>query len=63
VLFEIFAFTLFLLVLFFKKLIAVISVNLLNTSRYPILQGRLYSSLPGQNAMWILALGISHRFT
>lgn len=48
---EIFAFALFLLVPgFLPKLVAVIFVNLLNTGWYPILQGRLYSSLPGQSA-------------
>ena len=50
-LFEILAFTLFLLLPgFIPKLVAVIFVNLLNTGWYPILQGRLYSSLPGQSA-------------
>jgi MFS transporter, FSR family, fosmidomycin resistance protein len=50
-LFEIFAFALFLLIPgFLPKLVAVIFVNLLNTGWYPILQGRLYSSLPGQSA-------------
>jgi MFS transporter, FSR family, fosmidomycin resistance protein len=50
-LFEIFAFALFLLLPgFLPKLVAVIFVNLLNTGWYPILQGRLYSSLPGQSA-------------
>jgi MFS transporter, FSR family, fosmidomycin resistance protein len=48
---EFFAFAVFLLVPdFLPKLIAVILVNLLNTGWYPILQGRLYSSLPGQSA-------------
>jgi len=48
---EIFAFALFLLVPgFLPKLVVVILVNLLNTGWYPILQGRLYSSLPGQSA-------------
>ena len=50
-LFEILAFALFLLVPgFIPKVVAVIFVNLLNTGWYPILQGRLYSSLPGQSA-------------
>lgn len=50
-LFEIIAFALFLFVPgFVPKLVAVILVNLLNTGWYPILQGRLYSSLPGQSA-------------
>jgi FSR family fosmidomycin resistance protein-like MFS transporter len=48
---EIFAFGLFLLLPgFLPKVIAVVFVNLLNTGWYPILQGRLYSSLPGQSA-------------
>jgi MFS transporter, FSR family, fosmidomycin resistance protein len=48
---EIFTFALFLLLPgFLPKLVAVIFVNLLNTGWYPILQGRLYSSLPGQSA-------------
>src|SRR5512139_3504001 len=48
---EILAFALFLLAPgFLPKLVAVIFVNLLNTGWYPILQGRLYSSLPGQSA-------------
>lgn len=48
---ELLAFALFLLVpgLIFK-LVFVIFVNLFNTGWYPILQGRLYSSLPGQSA-------------
>lgn len=50
-LFELFAFAVFLLVPgFVPKLIIVIVVNLFNTGWYPILQGRLYSSLPGQSA-------------
>jgi FSR family fosmidomycin resistance protein-like MFS transporter len=54
---EFLAFALFLLVPgFFPKLIAVILVNLLNTGWYSILQGRLYSSLPGQSAS-IMAIG------
>lgn len=54
---EIFAFVAFLLVPgFIPKLIVVIIVNMLNTGWYPILQGRLYSSLPGQSAS-IMALG------
>ncbi|HSK88843.1 MAG TPA: MFS transporter [Anaerolineales bacterium] len=48
---ELFAFAVFLLIPgFIFKLIAVIAVNLFNTGWYPILQGRLYSSLPGQSA-------------
>ena len=41
---------------FLPKLVVVILVNLLNTGWYPVLQGRLYSSLPGQSAS-IMALG------
>lgn len=41
---------------FIPKLIFVIFVNLFNTGWYPILQGRLYSSLPGQSAS-IMAIG------
>src|SRR5512147_136744 len=53
---ELFAFAAFLLVPgFIPKLVVVIAVNLLNTGWYPILQGRLYSSLPGQSAS-IMAL-------
>jgi MFS transporter, FSR family, fosmidomycin resistance protein len=54
---EIFAFAGFLLVPgFIFKLIFVIAVNLFNTGWYPILQGRLYSSLPGQSAS-VMAVG------
>jgi FSR family fosmidomycin resistance protein-like MFS transporter len=54
---EIFAFGIFLLTPgFIPKLVVVILVNLLNTGWYPILQGRLYSSLPGQSAS-IMAIG------
>ncbi|HSA99336.1 MAG TPA: MFS transporter [Anaerolineales bacterium] len=54
---ELFAFVIFLLVPgFVFKLIFVVAVNLFNTGWYPILQGRLYSSLPGQSAS-IMALG------
>lgn len=41
---------------FIPKLILVIFVNLFNTGWYPILQGRLYSSLPGQSAS-VMAIG------
>jgi FSR family fosmidomycin resistance protein-like MFS transporter len=41
---------------FIPKLIFVILVNLFNTGWYSILQGRLYSSLPGQSAS-IMAIG------
>ena len=48
---EAFAFAVFLLTPgFIPKLMIVIVVNLFNTGWYPILQGRLYSSLPGQSA-------------
>ncbi len=54
---ELFAFAVFLLTPgFIPKIIVVIVVNLFNTGWYPILQGRLYSSLPGQSAS-ILAIG------
>lgn len=54
---EVGAFVIFLLVPgFVPKMIAVILVNLLNTGWYPVLQGRLYSSLPGQSAS-IMAIG------
>ena len=54
---QLFVFAGFLLVpgLIFK-LVFVIFVNLFNTGWYPILQGRLYSNLPGQSAS-IMALG------
>jgi FSR family fosmidomycin resistance protein-like MFS transporter len=41
---------------FLPKLAAVALVNLLNTGWYPILQGRLYSALPGQSAS-LMAIG------
>lgn len=54
---ELFAFVIFLLTPgFLPKLVVVILVNVFNTGWYPILQGRLYSSLPGQSAS-ILAIG------
>ena len=54
---ECFTFAVFLLTPgFIPKLIVVIAVNLFNTGWYPILQGRLYSSLPGQSAS-IMAIG------
>jgi len=56
-LFELFAFAVFLLTPgFIPKLMIVIIVNLFNTGWYPILQGRLYSSLPGQSAS-VMAIG------
>lgn len=54
---ELVAFALFLLIPgFVPKLLVVILVNLFNTGWYPILQGRLYSSLPGQSAS-LMAIG------
>ncbi len=54
---ELLAFAVFLLTPgFIPKLIIVIAVNLFNTGWYSILQGRLYSSLPGQSAS-IMAIG------
>lgn len=54
---EAFAFAIFLLTPgFIPKLIMVVFVNLLNTGWYAILQGRLYSSLPGQSAS-LMAIG------
>jgi len=54
---ELFAFAVFLVIPgFIPKLIVVIAVNLFNTGWYPILQGRLYSSLPGQSAS-LMAIG------
>jgi FSR family fosmidomycin resistance protein-like MFS transporter len=54
---ELIAFAGFLLIPgFIPKLIFVIFVNLFNTGWYSILQGRLYSSLPGQSAS-IMAIG------
>lgn len=41
---------------FIPKIILIILVNLFNTGWYPILQGRLYSSLPGQSAS-VMAIG------
>jgi FSR family fosmidomycin resistance protein-like MFS transporter len=41
---------------FIPKLIAVVFVNIFNTGWYPILQGRLYSALPGQSAS-VMAIG------
>lgn len=54
---ELFAFAGFLLIPgFVPKLMFVILVNLFNTGWYSILQGRLYSSLPGQSAS-LMAIG------
>ncbi|MBV6397347.1 MAG: hypothetical protein HFACDABA_02961 [Anaerolineales bacterium] len=50
-------FPLFLLVPgFLPKLAVIVLVNFCNTGWYPILQGRLYSSLPGQSAS-LMAIG------
>jgi FSR family fosmidomycin resistance protein-like MFS transporter len=55
---ELIAFAGFLLIPgFIPKLIFVILVNLFNTGWYSILQGRLYSSLPGQSAS-VMAIGV-----
>ncbi|HVN15399.1 MAG TPA: MFS transporter [Anaerolineales bacterium] len=55
--FEIIAFSVFLLIPgFIPKLVAIVFVNILNTGWYPILQGRLYSALPGQSAS-VMTLG------
>lgn len=54
---QLFAFPAFLLLPgFLPKLVALILVNILTTGWYPILQGRLYSALPGQSAS-IMAIG------
>jgi FSR family fosmidomycin resistance protein-like MFS transporter len=54
---QLFAFSIFLIVPgYIPKLVAVIFVNLCNTGWYPILQGRLYSALPGQSAS-LMAIG------
>ena len=54
---EVFAFATFLLAQgLIPKIIAIIFVNFFNTGWYPILQGRLYSNLPGQSAS-IMAIG------
>jgi FSR family fosmidomycin resistance protein-like MFS transporter len=54
---EVFAFSVFLLMPgFVPKLIAAVFVNLFNTGWYPVLQARLYSSLPGQSAS-LMAIG------
>jgi FSR family fosmidomycin resistance protein-like MFS transporter len=55
--FEILAFSIFLLIPgFIPKLIAIVFVNIFNTGWYSVLQGRLYSALPGQSAS-IMAIG------
>src|SRR5512138_269710 len=60
---ELFAFVLFLLISgFIPKLIVVIAVNLFNTGWYPILQGRLYSSLPGQSASLMAIVSVTAPF-
>jgi FSR family fosmidomycin resistance protein-like MFS transporter len=54
---ELFAFAAFLLIPgFIPKIVVVVGVNLFNTGWYSILQGRLYSSLPGQSAS-VMAIG------
>ena len=54
---EVLAFSIFLLVPgFIPKLIAIVLVNICNTGWYPILKGRLYSSLPGQSTS-IMVIG------
>jgi FSR family fosmidomycin resistance protein-like MFS transporter len=54
---ELMAFAAFLLIPgFVFKLVFVVVVNLFNTGWYPILQGRLYSALPGQSAS-VMAIG------
>ncbi|MCI0555967.1 MAG: MFS transporter [Anaerolineae bacterium] len=54
---EVFAFATFLLVPgLIPKIVAIVFVNFFNTGWYPILQGRLYSNLPGQSAS-IMAIG------
>jgi FSR family fosmidomycin resistance protein-like MFS transporter len=54
---ELFTFAIFLLVPGFTlKIVLVIAVTVFNTGWYPILQGRLYSSLPGQSAS-LMAIG------
>ncbi len=60
---ELFAFAIFLLMPgFIPKLIVVIAVNLFNTGWYPILQGRLYSSLPGQSASLMAIVSVTAPF-
>lgn len=54
---EVIFFSMFLLVPgLIPKLVLIVFVNIFNTGWYPILQGRLYSSLPGQSAS-IMAIG------
>jgi FSR family fosmidomycin resistance protein-like MFS transporter len=54
---QVLAFSLFMVLPgYLPKLAAVVLVNLLNTGWYSILQGRLYSELPGQSAS-IMAIG------
>ena len=57
---ELFAFAVFLLTPgFIPKLVVVIAVNLFNTGWYSILQGRLYSSLPGQSASLMAIVSVT----
>lgn len=54
---QLFFFPIFLLIPgFLPKLAVIVLVNFCNTGWYPILQGRLYSSLPGQSAS-LMAIG------
>jgi FSR family fosmidomycin resistance protein-like MFS transporter len=54
---QLICFPLFLLVPgFIPKMIVIVLVNFCNTGWYPILQGRLYSNLPGQSAS-LMAVG------
>ena len=54
---EVFAFAAFLLLPgLIPKIVAIVFVNFFNTGWYPILQGQLYSHLPGQSAS-IMAIG------
>ena len=49
------AYAVFLLVPgFLPKLLAVVLVNLSNTGWYPVLQGRLYSAMPGQSSLMLV---------
>jgi FSR family fosmidomycin resistance protein-like MFS transporter len=54
---QVLAFSIFMILPgYLPKLAAVVLVNLLNTGWYSVLQGRLYSELPGQSAS-IMAIG------
>src|SRR6266487_1590998 len=57
---ELFVFAVFLLTPgFIPKLVVVSAVNLFNTGWYSILQGRLYSSLPGQSASLMAIVSVT----